>query len=77
MILLTFSTLVTKEMVNLIVKKTNIRLEMIINTCADKICDNLRCVATWPHDRFAAIWKLLQLFTHNCLKHAFSSCEFL
>ena len=38
-----FSTLVTEEMINLIVEKTNKRLEIIINRCADKIANNSRC----------------------------------
>ena len=37
-----FSTLITEEMVNLIVEKTNIRLEVIMAACAEKIAGNFR-----------------------------------
>ena len=37
-----FNTLITEEMINLIVKNTNKRMEIIMNTCADKIANNSR-----------------------------------
>ena len=37
-----FSTLITEEMVNLVVETTNIRLEVIMAACAEKIAGNSR-----------------------------------
>ena len=37
-----FNTLITEEMINLIIENTNKRLEIIINACADNIASNSR-----------------------------------